>query len=211
MRVVIFGGSGFVGQAIIHALQNKWMDNPNTIDAIVSISRRGKPQGTNLSDKGVTWVSADVFQVDTWAQYVKREDIVIDAIGIFYQKVNQGITYKKMHYEVAINLATVCKQNGARQFVYLSAAHGIPVFKEYLYWKRQAEVSIQQMIENVLIFRPSLLYNRRHQYWLAKGIILVKKVPMFRFFFKKMQPKRVDEFASELVKRIDHSYMQTDS
>ncbi|KAF1297336.1 hypothetical protein BAU15_11340 [Enterococcus sp. JM4C] len=205
MRVIIFGGSGFVGQAIIKAIQKASLAAVSEPYEIISVSRHGKPEGTALSDIGVTWVAADVFQPTTWANYVRSGDIVIDAIGIFYQHKKRDVTYKKMHYEAAIVIANICEEQDASQLFYISAAHGIPFFKEYLVWKRHAEEKLLAMQTPVVILRPSLLYSRRHQYYLANAILLAKKLPIIGTFFRKMNPLQVEKFASNVVENIEQT------
>lgn len=195
MRLIILGGSGFVGQAIANVASQRQM-------AVISISRGGKSKHTSCISKKITWVSADVFQPESWAKYVRKGDVVIDAIGIFFQQSKKGITYKRMHYEAANLSAQIAKDQDASCFIYISAAHGIPIFKDYFVWKQRAEKSIQEIMGNVLIFKPSLLYSQHHQYWMAKGILMAKKVPVLRFFFKKINPMEINEFANSLLTKI---------
>ena len=196
MRLIIFGGSGFVGQAIICAARKRQID-------VISISRRGRPKGNLLEKEDILWVSADVFQPETWVKYIQKGDVILDAIGIFFQQSKKGITYKRMHFDAANIIAQKAKEYGASYFIYISAAHGIPFFKGYIEWKQRAENSIQKIMGNTLIFQPSLLYSQHHQYAMAKGILIAKKIPGLQYLVKKIEPMDVEVFANRVLKKIN--------
>ena len=93
-RIIVFGGSGFMGQALLKAALTKQFK-------VVSISRSGQPISNEPWMDQVEWLSADVFEPKTWSEVIQQTDYVIDSIGILFEKKAKGITYGKFHYQAA--------------------------------------------------------------------------------------------------------------
>jgi hypothetical protein len=87
------------------------------------------------------------------------------------------ITYELMNRDSAIALAQEAEREGAKTFVYISAAAGAPVLpKRYITTKREAESMIaSQMIKLRNIFvRPGFLYDNSRKFTLpiaASGML----------------------------------------
>lgn len=80
--VTIFGGNGYVGQAIARNLLEKYSDTCQ----VISISRSGQPQyGSFAGDKGknVLWLRGDVEDSSTYKDILKQSNCVISCIGAF--------------------------------------------------------------------------------------------------------------------------------
>nr|WP_243465371.1 NAD-dependent epimerase/dehydratase family protein [Oenococcus oeni] len=79
MKIVVFGGSGFIGQKLLEILVERGHD-------IISVSRHGRPDSLTekWADK-ITWVSSDILNDHEWQKYVKDADWIIDSVGILFE------------------------------------------------------------------------------------------------------------------------------
>lgn len=199
-RVIIFGGSGFVGQALSKAALSKH-------DQVISISRSGKPRQDESWMNQVKWISADVFQPAEWEEIIQPKDHIIDAIGILFEKKTKGVTYEKVHYQAAKQIAEVAKKKGVHSVVYLSATIGLPFFPAYLQQKQRAEQVILENIPSAIIVKPNLMYGpqRKGTIQLAKVILAVKKIPFIPYSLKRITPEKVEVVAKEVIQLLHDS------
>jgi len=80
--VTIFGGNGFVGQAIARSLLEQYSSTCH----VISISRSGQPRYGPLaghSGKNVLWLKGDVEDGSTYRDILKQSNCVISCIGAF--------------------------------------------------------------------------------------------------------------------------------
>ena len=196
-RIIVFGGSGFVGQAFLKAAVAKQFQ-------VVSISRSGKPiSGEPWMDQ-VEWFSADVFEPKTWAEVIQPMDYIIDSIGILFEKKTKGITYEKFHYQAAKLISEVAAKRKAHEMVYISAEIGVPFFSGYLTQKIRAEKIVRKNFPSAIIFKPNFMYGeqRKGTNSIAKVIYLMKKIPLIAYFFRELKPERVDTVANKVIQLL---------
>eukprot|EP01041_Mallomonas_annulata_P013230 gene13230-27993_t len=185
LKVLVLGGTGFVGNAFIKEASASGLD-------IVSLSRRGLP-ATNSDLKGVTWVSGDAADSKLLADIVLRYgpfDACVHAVGLLLD-VDSGLssfnkfasgsgsiptsdsTYNKITKQTAfaaIDIISNQKEVGNKKipFIFISAAEAgwtvpAPVewLERYLKAKRAVESKLLQDGNALrpIIFRPSLIWT----------------------------------------------------
>lgn len=78
-KVVVFGASGYVGDAIARAVATRARELARDV-AVVACSRRGAPNA-NARAKDVTWVKCDATNYEQSARAIGDADVVVCAIG----------------------------------------------------------------------------------------------------------------------------------
>lgn len=82
-KVTIFGGNGYVGQAIARNLLEKYGESCH----VISISRSGQPQVGPFSGpnggKKVLWLKGDVQDGSTYRDILKQSTCVVSCVGAF--------------------------------------------------------------------------------------------------------------------------------
>lgn len=197
-RIVIFGGSGFVGQAIAkRALANQY--------EVISISRSGRPDQTDAWLNQITFVKGDVFDPTQWQDVIQPGDCLVDAIGILTQKKAKQITYQRFHYDIVELIIKTVKDIENLSFIYVSASQGIPFHSGYLREKQRAEVFLEHIPLQTAIVRPSLLYGpgRKYSTELAKAIIQAKKIPGIAYLFKAFEPRPVEWVGDQVMLTLE--------
>jgi len=199
-RVVIFGGSGFVGQSIAKQLAAADYQ-------VISISRSGKPKQVEPWMEQVKWVRADVFTPTDWQEHVKSGDVLIDAIGLLVENKAKQLTYQRYHYELVKLMVTSLGSSQPDLFIYVSAAHGLPFHQGYLYWKKQAEAFLEKQSFPVAFIKPSLLYGegRKYSRAMARMILFSKKLPIIQQALALIKPQPVEKVGVAVQQAIKQS------
>ena len=105
MKIAIIGATGFVGSAIL----NELADRKHEITAIAR---------TPKDTANVTWIAADVYNIDTLAETLKGHDVVVNAFNPGW--TNPNIYDDSIRGSKAIQEAV--KQSGVKRFITIGGA-----------------------------------------------------------------------------------------
>jgi uncharacterized protein YbjT (DUF2867 family) len=131
MRVIVFGGNGFVGEAVCKELRD------------YTVVTFGSSHDENI-------LTADL--------PIRKDDIVINLIALTPLKKPKGTTYHEVHVK---GLKRILKSStNVKRFIQMSALGADTNSEnEYLRTKGLAEELITQSGLDYTIFRPSLMYD----------------------------------------------------
>ncbi|XP_042488694.1 uncharacterized protein At1g32220, chloroplastic isoform X1 [Macadamia integrifolia] len=153
-RIVVLGGSGFVGSAICKAAVSKGID-------VVSVSRSGRPSSSNSWVDQVTWIAGDVFYVN-WDEILVGATAVVSTLGGFGNE-EQMI---RINGEANILAVGVAKEFGVPKFILISVHdYNLPSFllsSGYFTGKRKAESEVLSKYPySGVVLRPGFIYGKR--------------------------------------------------
>ena len=152
MRVLVTGGTGFVGQAVIRAL----VQADHEVVALV------RPGSESKLPHGVTVETApgDVSDRVSLAHAAKDCQAMIHLVGIIREFPKRGITFQKMHYQATVNALSAARAAGVKRYVHMSALGARPdSASPYHRTKAAAEVEVKASGLDWTIFRPSLIFG----------------------------------------------------
>ncbi|KAF3792955.1 MIOREX complex component 2 [Nymphaea thermarum] len=178
-KIVVLGGSGFVGSAICKAAISKGIE-------VVSLSRSGRPRYLDSWMDQVKWVEGDVFYA-SWDEILVGATAVVSTLGGFGNEEQM----KKINGQanvVAVDAAKNYVANMLLPFFFLAKcasqshlhmlATGIPKFilisahdynlpsfllsSGYFTGKREAESAVLSNYPNTgVVLRPGFIYGKR--------------------------------------------------
>lgn len=155
-RVLVVGGSGFIGQAICR--QAVTADHE-----VRSVSRGGRPgdiDGAGQWVDRVEWTSADLFSPHAWRDRLRGVDAVIHSVGIAHENPQEGVTYERLNGDSTIITALEAERAGVETFVFLSSAVKYPTARRaYLTSKRRAERAVENLNMETVVLRPGPVYG----------------------------------------------------
>lgn len=160
-KVLVFGGSGFVGSFICKELAKNGFD-------VVSLSKSGTNKYLFEKEaKQIRFVKADLFSDTHWQDELKNAYAVINCIGILFEQKSRGITYKKFIFESTQQIAQAAHVHDVTHFVQLSAIKP-PFFilKKYHFYKLASEEFLQSMPFHLCIIRPAVLVGPQKPFFL---------------------------------------------
>ncbi|KAI6702442.1 hypothetical protein NL676_011578 [Syzygium grande] len=153
-RVVVLGGSGFVGSAICKAAVSKGIE-------VVSLSRSGRPTYPGSWVDQVTWASGDVFYAN-WDEVLVGATAVVSTLGGFGSEEQM----QRINGEANVVAVNAAKDFGVPKFVLISVHdYNLPPFllsSGYFTGKRKAESEVLSKYPNAgVVLRPGFIYGKR--------------------------------------------------
>ena len=187
MNILLIGGNGFVGQALIKEFtENK-----------VKVSYLSRTQNHSISKDNATWIQGDIFDLDN-IMINENYDIIIHLIGTIKNKN----LYSKLNTESVAQTIKLCKKHNINKLVYFSANGG---FRQYIESKAGGERLVKNSKLDYLIVRPGLMYgkDRLTSYFNILPIQFFSKLGII--FFKNVYPLPVEKVVKSVVKAILNS------
>ncbi|PIW26556.1 MAG: complex I NDUFA9 subunit family protein [Rhodospirillales bacterium CG15_BIG_FIL_POST_REV_8_21_14_020_66_15] len=150
----VFGASGFLGRHLVRRLAAAGYG--------VRAAGRDPERAQFLKPMGdvgqvVPW-PADVTRPDSVAAAVKGADVVVNLVGILYERGRTS--FRKVHAEGAGNVARAAAQAGAARLVHVSALGAdanSPA--EYARTKAAGEDAVKAAFPKATILRPSVVFG----------------------------------------------------
>ena len=184
MNILLIGGNGFVGQALIKEF----------IKYKVKASYLSRTQNHSIYKDEATWIHGDIFDIEN-ILINEKFDITIHLIGTIKDKK----IYSKLNKESVSQTIKLCKKHNINNLVYFSANGG---FKQYLESKLAGERLIKDSNLDYLIVRPGLMYGKERltSYFNILPIKFFSKLGIP--FFKNVYPLPVEKVAESVAKAI---------
>ena len=153
-KILVLGGSGFVGGHLIEHLVRLGAD-------ITVPTRRLASARALWTQPRVSLVQTDATQPDALARLLPGHDAVVNLIAILH---GSAADFERVHVELPRRLAAACDAAGVRRLVHVSAlgaAEGAPSM--YLRSKAGGEAVLRQAAQtrglDVTLLRPSVIYG----------------------------------------------------
>lgn len=190
-KIIVVGGTGFVGQGILSALNNKGFE-------LHSLSRH-QFRPTNVTDQ-VTYHVADLNKAGEWQDLLKEADWVVDAVGILLPNPFKHINYQNSSVQPAQRLLDVLATTNQTKFLFVSA-NATPFFlNAYLRAKLSVEHSAKALLnDRAYNVYPGIVYDKSRIYSYIPAIILVtlQHIPGLKFL-QRYRPISRKTFAIEV-------------
>lgn len=186
--VTIFGGTGYLGQALVCAfLAGGWK---------VRIAARCKP-GATVDGDGPSFVAADLRIDGDVARAVTDANCAVNAVAAYTER--GGISYEAIHVDGAGRLAQACSESGVDHLVHISGIGADPASRSrYIAARGLGEVKVQDSFPAAKILRPSVLFGAGGGFDAALAGILrsAPVIPLIGGGRTRLQPVHVDDVAT---------------
>ena len=170
MRLLVLGGSGLVGQAVVEQALN--LSTETQQSAVIKKAKSGAilseviaPTRRPLkSMAGVINPLIDYQQLDAQADYW-QSDVTICCLGTTKKTAGSVADFVRIDHDYVIEAAQLAKQAGCRTFVYNSSL-GANASSTSLYLKTKGivEENLKRIgFDHLVIVRPGLLDNQGRQ------------------------------------------------
>jgi len=214
----VFGGSGFIGRHVVQRLAAAgWR---------VRVATRDPEGATYLRPRGdvgqVEPVYADLTKDFSVQAAVERADLVIDLVGILYERGRQS--FQAIHVDGAARIASAARAAGVKQLIHVSALGADEASDSaYARSKAEGEKAVQEAFPGAVIFRPSVVFGPEDDFF-NRFAALTGISPVLPVFLNdgyrrrgfgidvwgsggpKFQPVYVGDVAAAIAKVIDGGY-----
>ena len=111
MRILVTGGTGFVGTHLVNHLCRRGHD--------VAVLARNPDAARNRFNRPVERIRGNVLDPPSVVSALRGRDAVIHLVGIIHERGQQ--TFDRMHRQAAENVAAAAGDAGVRRFLHMSA------------------------------------------------------------------------------------------
>ena len=191
---LIFGSSGLVGNHLFD-----YIFNDNYYQKIKLFVR----SNINIKDPKVEIIYDDFKNLDNLKNNIVGDDCFF-SIGTTKKDTPNKNEYRRIEYDMPVNIARIAKLNSINSFLYISSmGANSKTSNDYLKNKGQAEDELMKLnFKKLAILRPSLLLGRRKSFRLGERIaqLIITKIS-FIFFgkIKKFKPIKALDVAKALI------------
>jgi NADH dehydrogenase len=151
-RIVVLGGSGFVGSALAARLAG------DGHDVVVPTRSRERSRHLILLPT-VDVVETDVLDPAQLAAVVRGADAVVNLVGILNESGRD--TFARVHVDLARSTIAACRAGGVPRLLHMSALNADPAGpSRYLRSKGEAENLVAASALAWTVFRPSVIFGQ---------------------------------------------------
>lgn len=197
LKIVVLGGTGFVGRALVHALQAAGL-------AVDVLSRNREIQRELGIYPNVRTLSANVYDVAVLARHLAGADVAINLVGVLQNNGFGGKDFQRAHVALTETVIAAMKQAGVRRLLQMSSLRAGEGDSHYLRSRGQAEAAVKASGLDWTIFQPSVIFGPGDGLFcrFAPLLKLVPVLPLARAG-AKFQPVYVRDVASAFVRALE--------
>ena len=199
VNVCVIGGSGFVGQHIVHLL--------HAAGYAVRVSTRREEHAKELLVlPGVEVLETNIHEPAALAALLSGMDAVINLTGILHERSAKSGDFQRVHIDLPRRIAQACTAHGVKRILHMSALNADAQAKSaYLRSKAQGEAQLRNPFLLVTVFRPSVIFGAEDAF-LNQFAALLRRLPVLALACgdAKLQPVYVEDVARAFVSSLEH-------
>ncbi len=197
--ITVFGGTGFIGRNLIGKLAKKGFK-------IVVPTRNPYLHGylKPMGEPGqIEVLKFNPFDFSNLNEFIKSSEIVINCIGVLYEKKNQKFDH--VHDLFPKFLSSILDKGVTKKFIHISAL-GANKNSNSLYIKSkfQGEEAVMHNFKNSIIVRPSIVFGTNDSFFnLFNKLINILPIIPLAGSKTKFQPCYVGDVTDAIIKIIE--------
>ncbi|HZG55301.1 complex I NDUFA9 subunit family protein [Paenibacillus sp.] len=203
MRVFVTGGTGYIGSAVVEALEKEGHET-------IGLVRKGSARRGPLARRGMRTVEGDLLAPETYRSALAEADAVIHLVGIIREAPSRDLTFDRVHVEGTRALVDACVAAGfaeaGKRFVHMSALGARPAATTaYFRTKWAAEELLRNSGLTHVIFRPSVVFGPDDAFVnMLAGLVRAPLTPVIGDGRYRMQPVSLRTVADVFVKALTY-------
>ncbi|MFT3805766.1 complex I NDUFA9 subunit family protein [Arenimonas sp.] len=152
-RLLILGGSGFVGRALVQRLSRAG-------HAVTVLSRNLNTHSQRLLPPGVVLHELDVYDPQALQQAIAGHDAVINLVGILNESGDSGRGFQRAHVHLTKLVIAACQLGGVNRLLQMSSLNAGRGHSHYLKSRGEAEAAVKASGLQWTIFEPSVIFGQ---------------------------------------------------
>ena len=151
-RIVVLGGSGFVGRRLLRRLAEDG-------HSLLLLSRNLGAHDDRLLPPGVRLRQVDVHDGEALRQVFAGADVVINLVGILNERGDDGAGFRRVHVERTRTVIAACQAAGVSRLLQMSSLNAGRGCSHYLASRGEAEAAVRESGLAWTIFEPSVIFG----------------------------------------------------
>ena len=197
-NILIFGSTGFIGRS----LSKRLLANGNKLICPVRDPNRVKRNILSGDIGQIDVAEFDIHNLDNIEKLIEDCDIVINLIGLLYEKNN--FSFELAHFLLPKKIAIYAEKH-SKPFLHVSSLGSTYHSKSnYLVSKKMGEEFIQSNNNNHIIIRPSVVYGEEDNFinQFGRMVKILPFLPLFKKGNTKFQPIYVNDLSLMIMNLI---------
>ena len=201
-NILVFGSTGFIGRSITKRL----LQNGDKLICPVRNASRVKRNILSGDIGQIEIIEFDIHNLEEIKSLIANSDLVINLIGILYEKNN--LSFELVHYLLPKKIANYCELY-KKPFLHVSGLGSTFQTKSnYLISKKMGEEFIENNNTNHIIVRPSTVYGEEDNFFnlFGKMAKILPFLPLIKNGRTRFQPIYVNDlslFIFNLIENFD--------
>jgi len=188
--ILVTGGGTYLGANIASAL----LAEGAKVSLLV---RPGAEDNLGPLAQYTRWSTADVWSPASLRGKARLHSAVIHTVGSLGADPARGLSFRRLNFESARNVANMCVSDGVERMILLSGVSAPWISRAYIRSKREAEEYIIRMGLRAMIVRAPLLYTvGQDRPFFYRALSLLGALPPFSWLYPgRIAPMPVDTLA----------------
>ena len=190
-NILVFGSTGFIGRSLTKRL----LQNGDKLICPVRNASRVKRNILSGDIGQIEVIEFDIHNLEEIKTLIANSDLVINLIGILYEKNN--LSFELVHYLLPKKIANYCELY-KKPFLHVSGLGSTFQTKSnYLISKKMGEEFIENNNTNHIIVRPSTVYGEEDNFFnlFGKMAKILPFLPLIKNGMTKFQPIYVNDLS----------------
>ena len=190
-NILVFGSTGFIGRSLTKRL----LQNGDKLICPVRNASRVKRNILSGDIGQIEVIEFDIHNLEEIKSLIVNADLVINLIGILYEKNN--LSFELVHYLLPKKIANYCELY-KKPFLHVSGLGSTFQTKSnYLISKKMGEEFIENNNTNHIIIRPSTVYGEEDNFFnlFGKMAKILPFLPLIKNGMTKFQPIYVNDLS----------------
>ncbi|MBS7458041.1 complex I NDUFA9 subunit family protein [Coralloluteibacterium stylophorae] len=158
LRIVILGGTGFIGRHLVARLAADG-------HGVVVLSRNPAAHPDRHIPPGVSLQRCDVYDAQALVRRFAGADAVVNLVGVLNEfggplERDSGRGFSRAHVELTRRVVEACAEAGARRLLQMSALNAGRRQSHYLASRGEAEAIVKASPLAWTLFQPSVVFGR---------------------------------------------------
>ena len=190
-NILVFGSTGFIGRSLTKRL----LQNGDKLICPVRNANRVKRNILSGDIGQIEVIEFDIHNLEEIKTLIANSDLVINLIGILYEKNN--LSFELVHYLLPKKIANYCELY-KKPFLHVSGLGSTFQTKSnYLISKKMGEEFIENNNTNHIIVRPSTVYGEEDNFFnlFGKMAKILPFLPLIKNGMTKFQPIYVNDLS----------------
>jgi len=201
-QITVFGGTGFIGRYVVQRLAKEGLT--------IRVPTRDTENALSLKPAGnvgqIIPIGCSTKSDSAVAKAIGPSQAVINLLGILFERGRN--TFRSVHVETAARIARIAKEQGAHNFVHVSAISADSSSKsKYAQSKAAGEMAVQTFFPEAIIFRPSLVFGAEDNFFnlFASLARFLPFLPLIGGGATRFQPVFVGDVADAITKTLSQT------
>jgi len=199
-NILVFGSTGFIGRSLMKRL----LQNGDKLICPVRNANRVKRNILSGDIGQIEVIEFDIHNLEEIKTLIANSDLVINLIGILYEKNN--LSFELVHYLLPKKIANYCELY-KKPFLHVSGLGSTFQTKSnYLISKKMGEEFIENHNTNHIIVRPSTVYGEEDNFFnlFGKMAKILPFLPLIKNGMTKFQPIYVNDLSLLIFNLINN-------